>query len=345
MWAGLIHLVIGNAFIGIGEGLILAWMFSLKKVKTQLVLIAANYFSAWVGGLLLSGAISRSLPMDLNNGWRWFWFMVFATYLITLVLEWPFVAFCLRGNTDWFRKSLKGNLVIQTASYVVLFGWYWMASGTSLFTDARVVTPKEMPLPESVVMYFISEQDGNVYARNLPAGDDQQTFALHSTNLDDRLLVRPSTVRTNSWDLVARMQTTNYQHPDLVEVKMDFARFVGPNSTRDGNPAQFDPTSLDCGEASRLGDAEKSDWHFETGYWAVEGLDGTNSIKHAKIHLSFETPFAQWPARNATHLPGDKVLFQLGNDQICLYDPNLRTIALLARGRGPVAALPKQPGE
>jgi len=57
-------------------------------------MIGANYFSAWVGGLFLRGAILNSLAIDLNNGWQWFWIMVAATYGITLVLEFPFIYCC-----------------------------------------------------------------------------------------------------------------------------------------------------------------------------------------------------------------------------------------------------------
>jgi hypothetical protein len=34
------------------------------------------------------------------------------------------------------------------------------------------------------------------------------------------------------------------------------------------------------------------------------------------------------------------VVFQLGENQICVMDPNAKTIALLVHGRGPVAAIP-----
>jgi len=84
----------GMRLIGVGEGLLLAWLFSVPKRKTVLVMIPANYASAWVGGLFIRGAIVRALPMDLNNGWRWFWVMVVVTYVITLIIEWPFVAWC-----------------------------------------------------------------------------------------------------------------------------------------------------------------------------------------------------------------------------------------------------------
>jgi hypothetical protein len=45
--------------------------------------------------------------------------------------------------------------------------------------------------------------------------------------------------------------------------------------------------------------------------------------------------------RNTVQLPSDKALFQLGEDQICVFDPTTRQVALLWRGRGPVAVMEK----
>ena len=96
MWASMFHLAIGNLFIGLGEGMLLAFLFSLPKGKSVPVMILANHVSTWIGGLFLRAAIVRALPLDLNNGWKWFWVMVILTYGITLLLEWPFLA--------WQRK-------------------------------------------------------------------------------------------------------------------------------------------------------------------------------------------------------------------------------------------------
>jgi hypothetical protein len=149
MWATMLHLAIGNALIGVFEGLLLAWLFSLKKAKAVGLLIAANYVSAWAGGLLLRAVVVPHLHIHLNNGWRWFWVMVVTTYLLTLVMEWPFVALPLRDRADWLRASVRGNLIVQTASYGLIFGWYWLASGTSLYTKFEVVSPRELSLPET----------------------------------------------------------------------------------------------------------------------------------------------------------------------------------------------------
>ena len=79
MWAGAFHLIIGNAIIGIAEGLILAILFRQKKARCVLIMIAANYFSAWAGGFLLSW-IADSRQVDLYNAWQWLWIMVVVTY-------------------------------------------------------------------------------------------------------------------------------------------------------------------------------------------------------------------------------------------------------------------------
>jgi hypothetical protein len=56
------------------------------------------------------------------------------------------------------------------------------------------------------------------------------------------------------------------------------------------------------------------------------------------VHFALEMPLARWPVRNAAHLASDYLVFQLGEDQICLMHPPSRRIALIARGKGPVVA-------
>src|SRR6185437_157689 len=232
-----------------------------------------------------------------------------------------FVALCFRGMPGWFRRSWKGNFIIQTASYVLLFGWYWLASGTSLYTRMHVVRADQLSLPESVLIYFISDQDGNVYERPLAGTESHMIFRLNSTNANERLLVKPSTTLSNFWDLFARLESKDESNPTLTPIKSGFAQYSVADERANLNPPQYPETWFNFGNTPRLGSAAKSDWDFETGFWPIEGMHGTNSVTHDQIYFSFETPFAAWTIRNATHLPGDNVLFQLGTDQICLLDP------------------------
>ncbi|HTD67927.1 MAG TPA: hypothetical protein VK846_15490 [Candidatus Limnocylindria bacterium] len=335
MWAAMLHLAIGNALIGILEGLLLAWLFKAPKGRAITFMIIANYFSAWIGGLLLRGVIVHALPLDLTNAWKWFWIMVAVTYAMTLVLELPFIIPLLRQSERPVRRSLRASFVVQSTSYAILFGWYWVASGTSLYTKMHIVTPTELSLPESVIVYFIAE-DGDVYSARLSSTKPEKIQELHSTNKNDRLLVRANASNPNHWDLIARVHGDDTRNANIVPVITNLLVQVAPDwRSINGNP-EPEGTWFNFGAVTPLGSATTSDWKFFSGFWSVEGLSGSNMKTGAKVHFSYETPFGSWIVRNAVHLPSDKVLFQLGDDQICAFDPTKRSVALLWRGRGPV---------
>jgi hypothetical protein len=92
MWTTSLHLFFGNALIGLGEGILLARLFSLPERKCIATMVVANYASAWLGVLFIQGTVVDALPMDLTNEWMWFWGMVAATNCMTLLLAWPFIA-------------------------------------------------------------------------------------------------------------------------------------------------------------------------------------------------------------------------------------------------------------
>ncbi len=342
MWAGTFHLLFGNLLIGLLEGIILAKVFGLPKRKCISLLILANYLSAWLGGFIIAKSISYNLPMGLHTAWSLLGLMVIITYLCTLLLEFPFVAFAFRGDPSWLRKSIIGSLLIQTVSYSILFGWYWLASGTTLYTNTEVVDISSISLPEKIFVYFISADDGDVYAGSLKHRQWQKIFDLNSTHRNDRLLIRPSSQDKKSWDLIARLEVPDRQKPKLVTIRKQISS-VGAPAWRDinSNSSQYSGSWFNFGKVPKLGDAESSSWEFWSGFWPIEGFHGIESNSGKEISFSLETPFVAWAVRNATHLPTDKILLQLGYDQICVYDPERQQIALLTNGRGPVAVVAK----
>jgi len=328
MWAGMLHMVFGNAIIGIFEGLILARVFKLKSGKSVLVMICANYFSVWGGELFLNYQITKLLPFSLYNAYHWIWAMVFVTFLITLILEWPFVFFCFRKEQDRLKKSLLGNLLVNSLSYALLFSWYYMASGTTLFTKTNIVQPSEITFPKVGLVYFISETNG-VCKFDFSSRQIEKVCSLEADK-NDRLFVRASAFDTNNWDILDSAKRI-LVCSNLQVTAVPF--------WRDTN--NLEGTMFNFGVAPKLGNAEKSNWNFRTGFWAIEGIHGVNTNSGENIHFSLETPFVSWNARNATQLPEDYVVFQLGDDQICLFEAATKKIALLARGQGPVVVLPK----
>jgi hypothetical protein len=185
-----------------------------------------------------------------------------------------------------------------------------------------------------VLVYFISPADGDVYRRQLTGGGEQKIFDLHSTNRNDRLFIRPSTTDSNCWDLVASVDI-EWPSGRFVDVLTNMMVEVAPER-RSSRP---DPA--DYGKVQSLGSATNSHWEFRAGSWPKENLQARNKITSESMRFSYETPFGRWHVRNAVHLPSDKVLFQLGRDQICAFDPVRRRVGLLWKGREPVPVIEK----
>lgn len=70
-----------------------------------------------------------------------FWFCVFVlvAFVVALLIEFPFCWLLVRKQEQAIRKTFKATLLINLASYLLLFGWYWTASRTSMLTRIEVV--------------------------------------------------------------------------------------------------------------------------------------------------------------------------------------------------------------
>jgi len=338
MWAGMLHLVFGNLIIGIGEGLLLSRVFGAPKAKSVGCMIAANYVSAWSGAVLLGGVVAQSVEPDLYTAWRWFWTLAGAAYILTLILEWPFVAWAVRGKPLLVRRSILASVFVQTVSYLAIFGWYWSASGKSLYTNARAVPASELTLPQGLTLYYIDRNDGNVRQRSMSSGADVRTvYELHSTNRNDRLFVRPALTTHQAWDLLARLDRGGSRNYDEVTIASNQVVAAVPDSRSTyTDPPEHPGTWFNFGKVPRLGAANRSKWAGWVGFWAAEGITLTHDETKDELHIAYETPFGSWNVRNAVQLPGDVVLFQFGPDQICALEIETRRVALLCRGRGPV---------
>jgi hypothetical protein len=338
-WATGAHLLIGNLFIGILEGTLLAKWYGIYKSKCIGIFILANYFSAWFGGFIIL-KISHKLPVDINNALSLFWLMVLVSYLFTLILEFPFAVFAFKGDADWLKKSIRGTFLIQTVSYIILFGWFGISSETSLFYKTKVVDPSVIQLPNNVQMYFISSNDGDIYTGSISNRKWQHLYNLNSSDFYDELMVRQSSENLNIWELVV-------QHPGIertktidILIRKQILLNEIPKKQNESN-SYYTSSNSSFGLVPTLGINGTSYWEFDTGYWGNKGLHGENSKTTDDVFLSIETPFIAWTVRNAVQLSNDTVLFQLGDNQICVYDPNTKQLALLAHGYGPIAVIKK----
>lgn len=339
IWATALHFFIGNACIGILEGWLLTHFFRTFAWQAIPAMIVGNYCSAWVGWVSLSTHFLTQFEVTLDNVRYFVWVMIAMAYLVTLVMEWPFVFASLWGTEKLLRRSVTASLLVQSISYVLLFGWYGMASVNSLCSELKIVPIDQITLPQDVRIYYIDDKDGDVYAMELGNRKITKVFDLNSHDDHDCLSFDNTNSPTGFHDIVAL--TGSWTTDDPKPVNLGVTVFDGncPQSQDRWSLFRRRYPSPSEGTAPKLGTAVNSPWTFKAGYWALQGLSGENAATGERIHFAMELPYFAWNVRHATHLPTDQILFELGNRQICILDLNSKKIAVLCLGRGPLAQL------
>lgn len=339
MWASMLHLVFGNVVIGLIEGLLLAWLFKCSKGKSILILIAANYASAWAGGFLVAGYLPSLVDITIHNIQSWFVTFVVVAFVVTILIEFAFFWFALGSREHRLRRTLTATLAVNGISYVLLFGWYWIASGTSMLTQLEVVSVDKMKLPEPYALYYLSTGGDHVIRMYPTDSDSKETISkVTAHHRNDRLFSRPR--RDSGFDLFVYLDSKDRGSETESKVLEDFSE-QAPVEWRitEGHSEKAEGSWFNFGQVPAIG--TESDWEFRTGFWPVEGIVGENEKEGKTVHYSLELPFVAWSVRNATQISGGHVVAQLGDDQICLMNLESGTIALIARGKGPIVAKPK----
>jgi hypothetical protein len=296
VWGSVFHLLLGNALIGLFEGWLLARVFHLPKRHCIWLLILANYLSAWIG-VTLTSYLFHEYATDIYSGWRVTWMLVAATYFLTLVVEWPFVALCFRKAPQWLPSSIKGSLLIQSASYLLLFGGYWLLSDTSLYTGMQVVTEERMSAPNGVVIFFISSADGDVYRSKLGSPVNIKVAQLSSTNYyDDHLELRDSEIDSNRWDIAAVLERRQSR---VVVPSVSSKQQI---SDKEGwKTSQYHGWGI---APFQVGEATNSAWHLGWAHWPEVGMWARNGSR--TVRIAYGTPFGGYTPYRVIHLPGEK---------------------------------------
>jgi len=326
VWGTTFHLFLGNALLGLAEGWLLARVFRLSVRSCAWRLVIANYLSAWIG-VSLMGFLFARYATDIYTGLRVTWLLVAGTYVLTLIIEWPFVAACFRGTRHWLKASIKASLLVQSASYLCLFGGFWLLSGTSLYTTMEVVPREEITRPPGVVMFFISSSDGDVYRSEVGADTEWKIAKLGSTNYQrDHLELRESVLQSNFWDLAAVLESDEAK---IVLTQISSREQIPPKQA--WRTSQYHGWGVGAFQA---GDATNSRWSLGWAHWPEVGMwaqDGSSTLR-----IAYGLPFGGWTPYRAVHLPNDNALLQL-DQQICLVDFAHKKIALLRKGYGVIA--------
>jgi hypothetical protein len=336
MWAAGLHLLFGNALIGLVEGLLLARFFKAPVGRSVGCMILANYVSGGAGVLLLDDKHLKLPEVTIANLKFWFCALTAVAFVITLVIEFPFIWLSLRTMPHAFRRSIRADLAIHAITYPLLFLIYWTFSGTSLLTRVSVVDVRSLVPSQDYDLYFITPDGKRVVKNRLGDTRQETVIEVSAPTRNDRLFAQKDA--QEKYDLGLHLQHYPDPESDKIIVR-DFAARASLDCNIENGFTSPPDTWQNHGPASSLTDC--SNWKYRTGFWPVQGIHGDNTKDGSRIHFSLETIFFQWAARNATHLQGDSVVFQLGDHQICIMHPPTHRIALVALGKGPVVATPK----
>ncbi len=335
MWLEIAHLLVGNAMIGVLEGFVIARIFKVKALRSILIMVLANYASMIAGcaGVAAIVYFLKSFITLYSIGILLIFFLIIS-FLLSIVLEWPFCYWILKRQVDVKKKAWRASVIAQFFSYVIIVPLYIYSSGLSLLVDCKVDRRLSFVKSDAWV-YYISVDgadvnrvhiDGSVREKVVSAG------GIHGESA--RLFVRPSKT-SDKWDLgVVDRQPDRVLFEKMLIV--DFADHAEPFRRWDGELYEREPDSWGNIGISDFRPAEERGWKVSGGFWAIEGLHAKNEEEGKDFYAALETPFIQWVIRNITVLPGDQVVFSLGSSQIVVMDLKTRKIGLLAFGYGPV---------
>src|SRR5690606_5233923 len=112
MLAGALYLFGGNVVLGGVEGAVIARIWRLNVKRCVGWMIMANLLSAWVGQVLLTSAIVHGIwDVNLYSLRMVLVASLVLAWVLTLLIEWPFVTLCFRGAGGWLHRSAVATVV------------------------------------------------------------------------------------------------------------------------------------------------------------------------------------------------------------------------------------------
>ncbi len=329
------HLLIGNALIGLLEGLLVGAVFKAKKLRAIAVMVLANYFSATLGALAEEPFADWLLgDTPLARARLVLAALVVLAYLGSLVLEFPFVLLALGApppGTSRLRRAVRACLLSQTASYALLLPWFAVLSVTSLLSlrhDPAVASDSP-----SATVYFLSPDTRSLLRVRLDGSPPERLAEVPAAS---RVGLFPKlSADSTQWDLWLAQPDSPGEPQSLLWPAI--ARAVpgaGPAAPIWDQPWQSPRPDLRVDPAS-------SPWLVRLPYpygWAAEGMAVTRRETKEKLHLALEAPGLMWRMSAATVLPNDRVVLELrsARPQIAILDFEGRRAAQVALGSSPV---------
>ena len=316
-----LHLVFGNLVIGIIEGLVIIALFKIRSIKVVLLMIAANYFSMIIGGLgvsVLGNTYERFAT--IYNFFPILLVMITTSYLLTILLEWPFVFLIFRKQENKAKRSFWASAIVQTISYALLIPYYLSVSWTNPLQDIHIDKSLSFAPKKNIWIYYISEKDKCVF-KVKPDGSENKKIRVNPIVNENAKLFLDLSEDNSYFDLLAG-----------IDIDEKTNEIIVPHIARVFYSPEHDSI---FSWITDLRPSSQRVWEIDATFLASLGFKAINKETNAQLHLAMETPFLTWPVRMTTILPNDQVVFQLGT-QIIILDLNTRKIGLITKGYSPV---------
>ncbi len=294
-------------------------------------LLLANLVSAFIG-LVIMAELSESDSSWISLGIMRFVLVgfIFATWLLTILIEWPFVKVLINYTKLSFTKPVFAALVlcvvINTISYIGLFFHYKIAGDTSLVTQANYDPAASFLKNKPGHVYYIDSKTGVAYQMNL---DGTEKESLHIKA--DRLMITHNKT-PGYWDLCSLSGL-------LINPK--FSQKTANKGyrirTHDVGLQEIDSRSNHYMRELRGHKPTNYDIERRNGM-VFAGLAAINKQTGQKQDIGLETVFSLTMTGDVNLLPDDQIIWSLGN-RILAYDLKTNQVSQLALGRSPVVTL------
>ncbi len=320
------QLLVGNILIGWLEGLLLARIFELPRKQTIWIMVLANYASMILmalGTWGIKGIVYPWLIGDepLYHVVRLLAVLWGASYILTLLIEWPFCYWALQTPGRSFKRSLLASVIAQSASYLLLVPLYLLVGQPQLVTQFTADRSFAANGPNDALVFFVSERDRAICQINVDGSGLQRLQDVPDGRVS---LTMQSRVDPNEWWLLA--QNYGYTKTVVQRVAYDLRRTDIRHCEEEFRSHHYGPAYDYRPEAERQ-------WRVMQPHWSC--IECVNVHTREKLTIAMELPFETWLASSATVLPGERVVFCM-NGQILLADLNKRRVMLLALGDSPI---------
>lgn len=346
MWFTMFHLLIGNAIIGVIEGLVIASWWKLPKGFASGVMIGANYVSAFVGIALyhlltLASGLNDFSIVEFAQLKLLLILAVIVLYLLTILIEWPFVRIIFRRSTlpterPWL-KSLKTSAVINLVSYTGLMVLVFLCGNVGILTKTVYDPSASFMQGRTGHIYYYDHINHEIHRMTLQGEQDAVILpvSLNPDIFGDYLFSHPSK-HTGFWDLCVMERNEGEDKPKILVNNFSraatdtFYYFNGIGRLSSGHRRPW--SAMDFRKPSEV------HYNVHVGFWPSEGLRVSNKKLNTDTHFGLETGFIQADSRNPTVLSGDIVVWEFGG-RIMAMDLKSKHITQLKRGKSPVVTL------